>query len=129
MPQGNQLRVLLVEDSALVADQISEQLSAVVGVEHILPVSTQLSAVRAIDEFKPNVAIVDLLLREGNGFGVLRALRAANPRPATIVLTNFALPRYREYAQLIGVDYFLDKLKDFELLYGIVETIGRARAE
>jgi hypothetical protein len=47
--------------------------------------------------------------------------------PVRVVLTNYAIPNYREYAELLGADYFLDKVKDIESLCEVVETVHRTR--
>ncbi len=44
-------------------------------------------------------------------------------RPTTIVMTNYALPQYRERARQLGVEHFLNKGKDFERLPQIVADI------
>lgn len=100
-----------------------------------LPVPVQIEAVETFDtaisvseRLVPDLAIVDLQLTLGSGFSVLRVLAKANPRPRIIVLTNYGLPNYREYALLSGADYFLDKALEFEALHGIVEMIAQQKA-
>lgn len=122
-----QLRVLLVEDSVLIADQIRELMQTVTYSVNINVVTTEKDALAAAIEFVPDIVILDLKLKQGTGFGVLRALTALEPEPAIAVLTNYALPKYRDLALLIGADYFLDKAHDFEALPAIIESIARRR--
>lgn len=122
------LRVLLVEDSKLLADQISELLAAttctlsMVGV-----VATEGEAIEASSEHEPDLLILDLHLRQGTGFGVLKALSRLAKRPTVVVLTNYALPQYREQALALGAHHFLDKSADFGLLSDLVQDISRQR--
>ncbi|HTE40052.1 MAG TPA: response regulator [Steroidobacteraceae bacterium] len=120
------LRVLLVEDAALVVDQIRELLATVPRIEELFVVSTERDALRAIAQFEPHLAILDLKLKEGTGFGVLRSLGEMKSKPTTIVFTNYALPHYRDLSVLVGADYFLDKSRDFESLPGIIESLDLA---
>ena len=60
--------------------------------------------------------MLDRRLKEGNGFAVLRTLAALDPKLFIFVLTNYALPNYREFALLAGVDYFLDKATFIDVL-------------
>ena len=115
------LRVLLVEDSKLLASRLSEALEQMPGVEVVGIADTEFGAVTMSRLYDVDAMILDLQLREGTGFGVLRTLGKA--RPAVIVLTNFALPGYAEQARALGVEQFLDKGKDFERLPSILASM------
>jgi DNA-binding response OmpR family regulator len=80
------------------------------------------AAISISEQFLPDVAIVDLQLTLGSGFSVIRVLCKSTPRPRIIVLTNYGLQAYRDYALLNGADYFLDKAMEFELLPGLIEV-------
>lgn len=73
-------------------------------------------AIRDITRTKPDVAIVDIGLNEGNGFEVLKALAATEWRPLMFVLTNHATKPYREHAARLGADAFYDKHSDIVAL-------------
>jgi DNA-binding NarL/FixJ family response regulator len=61
-----------------------------------------------------DVVIVDVFLRSGSGFGVLKAIRAyANP-PRRVVLTNYATPEMRSRCQELGADAVFDKSSELE---------------
>ena len=66
------LRVLLVEDTMLVTDQLRELLQSTVQKPEVLVAVTEEDALSQIDAFEPHVVILDLKLRQGTGFGVLR---------------------------------------------------------
>ena len=115
------LRVHLVEDSKLLAERLREALDQMPGVEVVGTADTEKSAVAMTRTNAVDAMILDLQLREGTGFGVLRALGKA--RPAVIVLTNFSVPTYAERAKELGADQFLDKGKDFERLPAVLASI------
>jgi DNA-binding NarL/FixJ family response regulator len=119
------LRVLLVEDSPLIAERMRDLLETEAGAEVICVADDELGAIRAAREQQADVMILDLQLRRGTGFNVLRALGKA--RPTTIIMTNYALPQYRARAKELGVEYFLDKSADFDRLIGILADIDRQR--
>ena len=121
------LRVLLVEDSKILADQISDLLNDTpytsVGV-----VTTERDAIAiSTADDAPDLLILDLHLKQGTGFGVLKALACLARRPTVVVLTNYALPQYREQALALGAHHFLDKSADFDLLPDLIRDIGRQR--
>jgi DNA-binding NarL/FixJ family response regulator len=113
--------VLLVEDSARIAERLCELLQQSAGVRVLATVVDEPSAIRALHELPVDLLILDLQLKTGTGFGVLESVGAA--RPMTIVMTNYALPQYFERARQLGVEYFLNKEKDFERLPQIVADI------
>ncbi len=118
------LRVLLVEDSELLAERLREVLNQMSGVEVVGTVDDESSAVAAAREGNIHVLILDLQLKHGTGFGVMRSL--GTERPAIIVFTNYALPEYRRRAEQFGVEYFLNKSLDFERLPEVIRTLEQA---
>jgi DNA-binding NarL/FixJ family response regulator len=119
------LRVLLVEDSPRIADRMRDLLETEAGAKVVVVADDEASAIKAAREQEVDVMILDLQLRRGTGFGVLAALGSA--RPATIIMTNYALPQYRTKAEKFGVEYFLDKSVDFERLPAILASIADRR--
>ena len=115
------LRVLLVEDSQLLAERLREILGQLPGVEVIATVETEKAAVAAARSTQVDTMILDLQLKEGSGFGVLRAL--GSTRPTVVVLTNHPLPTYEQRAKELGAEQFLDKARDFERLPAVIAAI------
>ena len=128
MPHSPSLRVLLIEDSALLAARLIELVNGLPDVELIDTVDTEADALDRISEVSPDVLILDLHLREGSGFGVLRSLAlSTRPRPKIIVLTNFGLPEYRREAELLGVEAFLDKAREYFRLPSLLTDFAKQR--
>jgi two-component system OmpR family response regulator len=123
MTSSDKLRVLLVEDSVLIVEQLRELLQSTPCEPDVAVASTEDEALATAESYDPHVVIVDLKLRQGTGFGVLRTLCESQERPVLIVLTNYALPQYREFAKLIGADFFLDKSSDTVVLADILNSI------
>jgi len=117
------LRVLLVEDSVILADRIREVLGQIQDVELVSVVTDESSAIAAARASSIDVMILDLQLRKGTGFGVLSALGAK--RPIAVVLTNYAIPAYRRRAEELGVEYFLNKSLDYDRLPDVIRTLGQ----
>jgi DNA-binding NarL/FixJ family response regulator len=118
------LRVLVVEDSQRVTDRLRELLDQIPRVETVATAQSEEEAISCLRETSPDVVILDLHLRVGTGFGVLRSLQLAATRPIVVVLTNFALPQYRSKAEALGVRYFLDKAREYDRLPAILRDIA-----
>ena len=123
-PPQSGLGALLVEDSPRIAERVREILQDA-GVHVLATVDEQSTAIQALQQLPVDLLILDLQLKTGTGFGVLEAI--GSRRPPTIVMTNYALPQYQERARQFGVEYFLNKARDFERLPEIVAGLRAAR--
>lgn len=119
------VRVLLVEDSRVLAERMRETLAALEDVEIVASVTDESSAVAAVRDNKIDVIVLDLQLKEGTGFGVME--RLGKVRPLIIVFTNYMLPEYQRLASALGVEYFLNKSRDYERLPEIIQEIGASQ--
>ncbi len=119
------LSVLLVEDSRVLAERLRETLLSVPGVQLAGTVDSEADAVAVLQRQPVDVVLLDLHLRQGTGFGVLRAIPNDQVRKTVvIVLTNYDLAEYRRAAAALGARHFLDKLRDFERLPTLLQEIG-----
>ena len=119
---NDRLRILLVEDSVLTAEQICELIHSAHPEVTCTTVASEKEAVAEIEHSTPDVVVLDLRLKEGSGFNVLRRVSMRTPKPFTVVLTNYALPQFRDFALLSGADYFLDKSTSIQALPTLLEA-------
>jgi DNA-binding NarL/FixJ family response regulator len=117
------LRVLLVEDSKVLTERLTEAIRQIPEVELIGTADTESAALAAVKRDAIDVLILDLHLKQGTGFGVMRALAASQLRPLIIVLTNYDLPEYKNAAIALGATHFLDKARDYGRLPEVLHEI------
>jgi CheY-like chemotaxis protein len=120
------LRVLLVEDSPLLVQRISELVEDLPNIELVGTAGTEPEAVARLDAGDVDAVILDLQLHTGSGFGVLRALQRRGTGPAVIVFTNFAIGAYRETAFALGARHFLDKSRDYDRLPAVLQELSES---
>ena len=126
--QTEAVRVLLVEDSPIVAERVKESIREIPGICVVDTLDRESAAVDTLARGGIDVVILDLHLNRGTGFGVLRALpRLERPRPVIIIFTSYDLPEYRRQAMALGADHFLDKAQDFERIPQLLQTIREER--
>ncbi len=118
------LRVLLVEDSQVLTERLVEAIRQIPHVDLVGTVETEAGALAAITSAAIDVVILDLHLRQGTGFGVMRALAGAPGAPRIIVLTNYDLPEYKNAALALGAAHFLDKARDYGRLPEVLHEIS-----
>jgi DNA-binding NarL/FixJ family response regulator len=119
-------RVLLVEDSRLLAERLRESLEALEGVEVVASVADELAAIEAVTLRHVDAVVLDLQLRQGTGFGLLE--RLGRERPTIIVFTNYELPEYQRRARALGVEHFLSKSRDYERLPQLIQELEKRSA-
>lgn len=109
-------RVFLVEDAPLLRKRLSELIASVPGLELVGHAEGAQDAVAAIFRALPDVVVLDLHLKEGHGFYVMKALQERAPHVALYVVTNFVSETYRERAARYGARGFFDKSHEFDRL-------------
>ena len=105
---ASKLRVIIVEDSAIIRARLSESLAEIPNIEVVGQVETEAAALRPCDR-RWDAAVLDLQLKQGRGSGVLKALAqgARPPNTKIIVFTNYAFPQYRDRSLSLGADLLL----------------------
>lgn len=107
------LRVFVVEDSPLVRERLVESLTVPGAIEVIGQAEGEAEAIAALRATSWDALILDLELRQGSGFGVLKAIVPRRPQGAkVIVLTNHAVMPVREASLSLGADFVFDKMHD-----------------
>ena len=93
------IRVLLVENFALVRDATKALLTTDPGIEVVGEADSTATALEAIERNEPDVALVDIRLRESNGIDLAKAIRRDYPSVKVIALTEYD---YRGYVTAIA---------------------------
>lgn len=120
------LRVIIVEDSAIIRARLTETLAEIPNVEIVGQVETEADALSLLRQSRWDAAVLDLQLKQGTGLGVLKSL-AHGARPANtkiIVFTNYAFPQYRDRSLSLGADYFFDKAREFHRVREVLHQLA-----
>jgi two-component system OmpR family response regulator len=120
------VRVLLVEDSKILTERLTETIDQIADVHLIGTAETEAAAMALVARERVDVIILDLHLRQGTGFGVMRTLATTQFKPQIIVLTNYDLPEYKNAAFALGATHFLDKARDYGRLPEVLSEICEA---
>jgi DNA-binding NarL/FixJ family response regulator len=125
----SRLTVFVVEDSVTIRQNLVATLEEMAPVEVVGFADDADSAIAHLARDPPpcDLAIVDVLLRRGSGVDVLKALRAREPRPRCVVLTNYATQVIREHCLALGADRVFDKSGEVERLLEYCEALARER--
>jgi DNA-binding NarL/FixJ family response regulator len=109
------MKVFLVEDSPLLRERLMALIESV-GASTVGHADGAREAIDGILAARPDVVVLDLHLKEGNGFDVLRAVAKEAPEITFFVLTNHPIDSFRAVATRLGARGFFDKSTEFEKL-------------
>jgi len=104
------LRVFVVEDSPIILELLVRAVHAG-GAQLVGHSDNAKDAAAALLAVQPDLVIIDIKLKAGNGFDVLQALQATGHTHSAIkmVFTNYASPEYRDLGLQLGANAFFDK--------------------
>jgi DNA-binding NarL/FixJ family response regulator len=118
-------RVVIVEDSPLVARRIEEAVTDISGVVVVATATSEAEARTVLGACRWDFLILDLQLRDGNGLNVLRSLQndaqAASRQIA--VVTTFASTACARESLALGASYFFDKAHDLPALVTLIRKL------
>lgn len=124
------LRVLLIEDSALIRRSVAEAIDASGELQVAAYADSSDEAIALLSAEPFDAVIVDLQLKHGSGVPVLAYLQREGLIEKTFaaVLTNHALPAYRERCLQYGVRHFYDKSFEFDRVIDALHDYAQTRS-
>ncbi|CDY77916.1 Response regulator containing a CheY-like receiver domain and an HTH DNA-binding domain [Caballeronia glathei] len=127
--QKRPLRVLLIEDSPLIRRSLVEAIDASGQLRVTAYADSPDDAIALLSSEAFDAVIVDLQLKRGSGVEVLAYLQKAGIVESAFaaVLTNHALPAYRERCRQYGVQHFFDKSLEFDRVIDALHNYARRR--
>jgi two-component system, NarL family, response regulator DevR len=121
------IRVFLLDDHELVREGIRSLLESDEGIEVVGEASTAAEAMIRIPLAKPDVAILDVRLEDGNGVDVCRDVRSAMPELACLMLTSFADDEALYASIMAGAaGYVLKQIRARDLIDDVKKVAGGA---
>jgi len=125
------MRLVIADDSALVRDGLEHALSAR-GLEVAATASDGEELLRAVDEARPDLALIDIRMpptHTNEGIAAAAAIRAEMPEVGVLVLSQYVDPDYalsllREHPASSG--YLLkDRVTQLDALLDAIERVAR----
>jgi len=122
------IRVFLLDDHEIVRRGVRDMLEAEGGITVIGEAGTASAALARIPALRPDVAVLDVRLPDGDGVTVCREIRSRMPEVACLMLTSFADDDALMDAVLAGASgYVLKQIRGTDLV-GAVRTVATGQS-
>jgi NarL family two-component system response regulator LiaR len=119
-PENCPIKVLLVDDHAVVRSGLSAFLSVYDDLELVGEASGGREAVRMAEEREPDVILMDLVMPDMDGASATKAIRESRPQTQVIALTSFKEEELVQAAMSAGaIGYLLKNISADELAAAI----------
>ena len=101
--------VLIVDDNAQLRALMREIVAEESDLHVVGEAADGAEAMRLIQELRPDIVLLDLVMPQVNGLEVLRWIKAEHPKIKVIIVTVHDEDAYRQAAEASGADAFLLK--------------------
>jgi DNA-binding NarL/FixJ family response regulator len=125
---GTRIQVFLLDDHEIVRRGVRDLLEAEPDITVIGEAGTAAAALARIPALKPDVAILDIRLPDGDGVTVCRQIRSTMPQLACLMLTSFPDDEALFDAIMAGAaGYVLKQIRGTDLI-GAVRTVASGQS-
>jgi DNA-binding NarL/FixJ family response regulator len=122
------IRVFLLDDHEIVRRGVRDMLEAEGGIAVVGEAGTASAALARIPAVRPDVAVLDVRLPDGDGVTVCREIRSRMPEVACLMLTSFADDDALMDAVMAGASgYVLKQIRGTDLV-GAVRTVATGQS-
>jgi DNA-binding NarL/FixJ family response regulator len=122
------IKVFLLDDHEVVRRGVRDMLEAEGDIQVIGEAGTASSALARIPALRPDVAVLDVRLPDGDGVTVCREIRSKMPEVACLMLTSFADDDALMDAVMAGAaGYVLKQIRGTDLV-GAVRTVATGQS-
>jgi two-component system response regulator DevR len=122
------IKVFLLDDHEVVRSGVRNILSAEADIEVIGEAGTMASALAQVPELRPNVAVLDVRLPDGDGVSVCREIRSTLPGTACLMLTSYGDDQALLGAIMAGAAGYVLKQTCGSDLVSAVRTVAAGRS-
>jgi len=122
------LRILLADDHTLMRQGLRHILESNAELEIVAEASSGIEAVEAARQFKPDVAVVDVAMKELNGIEATSQILKHSPHTAVLILSMYSDERYVLRAVKAGARGYVLKNSAADELIRAILTVQRGMA-
>ncbi|HEY8390034.1 MAG TPA: sporulation transcription factor Spo0A [Clostridia bacterium] len=108
------IKLGIVEDSPQITGMLKDYFQNEEDFEIVMTATDGLEAVAKIEQFRPHVVVLDIVLPELDGFGVMEEVKGYTPK--YLILSALSQESFISKALKLGASYYMIKPFDFMVL-------------
>ncbi|MEY3896940.1 MAG: hypothetical protein RLZZ214_2461 [Verrucomicrobiota bacterium] len=124
MTSEKPLRLLIIDDHAVVREGLEAMLGAVSGFERIATAASTEEALPVCESLRPHVVLLDLRMPGSDGFNALEIIRQRWPEIHVLILSASATVSEVQLARRNGAAGYLSKSADRATLMGAIRRVA-----
>src|SRR4249919_932678 len=97
--------ILIVDDSYLIIERLTDMLNELEQVDSISHALTVTAAIEILSQSTPDIILLDINLPDTSGIELLRFVKEKYPDIIVVMLTNNANDYYRQLCLKLGADH------------------------
>ncbi len=118
-------RIMIVDDHPMMRDGLNMRISSQEDMEVCGEAATENAAVELFRQLCPDLVLIDISLKEGNGIELVKRIRLLNAATKMLVVSTFQESLYAERALRAGALGYLNKNESNEKLLEAIRTVLR----
>jgi len=127
-PGGHRIRILLVDDHAVIRQALRMLLESQPELEVVADVENGRDAVQAVERYNPDVVLMDVVMPGLNGLEATRQIRRASPGTRVVMLSGFVDEDQLLEALRAGASGYIIKKSDVSELVLAIQTVHRGNS-
>ena len=127
-PSGHRIRILLVDDHAVIRQALRMLLESQPELEVVADVENGRDAVQAVERYNPDVVLMDVVMPGLNGLEATRQIRRASPGTRVVMLSGFVDEDQLLEALRAGASGYIIKKSDVSELVLAIQTVHRGNS-
>jgi DNA-binding NarL/FixJ family response regulator len=118
-------RIMIVDDHPMMRDGLAMRIASQANMEVCGEAATEDEALELIKQIGPDLVIIDIALKRGNGIELVKRVRSINPAIKMLVVSTFQESLYAERAMRAGALGYLNKQESNEKVIDAIRTVAR----
>lgn len=118
-------RIMIVDDHPMMRDGLTMRINSQEDMIVCGEAATEDSAVERVKQLCPDLVLIDISLKEGNGIELVKRIRLLNGTTKMLVVSTFQESLYAERALRAGALGYLNKQESNEKLLEAIRTVLR----
>jgi DNA-binding NarL/FixJ family response regulator len=127
MSEARKIRILCVDDHAVVRDGIGAIINLQPDMTLVASASTGREALEQYGRIRPDITLMDLRLTDMSGFDAIRAIRAEFPNAKVVVLSSYEGDADIREAMDAGAQGYVAKGMVREELLDVIRTVAAGK--